>query len=140
MARWAERRRSKRGKANNIKEDIDYRRSIIDRFANTYMCVCSLKSLVTSNLRCDPPPLVTPFPAPSSPPLAPLHPSFIPLPPLDIPSTSQVEITHFRVFKTKALQTDGRTDGRTDRRTDGRTDRPSCTLFFYKNSFFSAKP
>merc|ERR1711989_108886 len=50
-----------------------------------------------------------PFPAP--------HPSFLPLPSLDIPSSSEVELTRFRVFEAKAL--------RTDRRTDGRTDRPS---------------
>ena len=42
------------------------------------------------------------------------HPSFLPLPPLDIPSSSEVEFTRFRVFETKALRTDGPMDGRTD--------------------------
>ena len=35
-------------------------------------------------------------------------------PPLDIPSSLEVEFTRFRVFETKALRMDGRTDGRTD--------------------------
>ena len=52
--------------------------------------------------RTIPPPLITPCPAP--------HPSFLPLPPLDIPSSSEVEFTHFCVYKTNALLTDQQTD------------------------------
>ena len=63
--------------------------------------------------RCDRHICTRPIPSP--------HPSFLPLPPLDIPSSSEVEFTRFRVFETKALRMDGRTDGRTDRRTDGQT-------------------
>ena len=41
--------------------------------------------------RTIPAPLITPCPAP--------HPSFLPLPPLDIPSSSEVEFTRFRAFE-----------------------------------------
>ena len=57
--------------------------------------------------------------SPSSPPSPPSTP--LPTPPLNIPSSSEAEITRFREFKTKALRTDQWTDGR----TDGWTDRPS---------------
>ena len=68
-----------------------------------------------------PRPLVTPSPT--------LHLSFFPLPPLDIPSTSDVEITHSRALmhlKQKRYRwmdrwTEGRTNGRTDQQTDGQT-------------------
>ena len=47
--------------------------------------------------------------------LGPPNPSFLAfLPPLDIPSISEAEITRFRGFETKALQTDRRTDGQMD--------------------------
>ena len=73
--------------------------------------------LVISLLAC---PLIPPCPAPP-----PLLSGCLPLPPLNIPLSSEAEISRFREFKTKALWTDRPTDGPTNGPMDGRTDRPS---------------